>query len=524
MNITPKLSLTFALLTILVGMLSIFGWFFHVPILYTFLSNGASMKFNTSLVTILVGVSIVSATSNSLVLARVLGLIIIIFCALTTTQYALDLNLHIDELLMIDHLTNSIIEPPGRMSLYTTISFFIITIGSELALFKKYFASQIITSIGLLISYISFIGVLFNISGLFSFGSYSAIAFPTTLSLISSSLASLFYTSDKGWLSEVASKHSAAVTTRYALLYFFLSLPIFIGLFLLMLSKARLPAEVAVVILIISFATLTLPFAYILLKKLNRSDERSFKLMNELEDRSKQLHANNSELEDRNKELDSLLHIISHDLKTPIATLRASLDIIERKLAAQLQEKELKLLTISKNSISHMTETIQSLGEIIKTKQLANPILETIDLCLLINDIILELQGTIEETHAEILVNINECEFYYERIHLHSIIQNLITNALKFRHPGRPPVVSIAALKVEGSLRLSVTDNGLGIPEKQKHNLFSKYIRFHHHLEGTGIGLYLIKQFIDRTGGSIEVMSEEDKGTTFTVVLPSLKN
>jgi signal transduction histidine kinase len=232
----------------------------------------------------------------------------------------------------------------------------------ELALLKKYSWSQIINSIGLLIAYISFVGVLYNISGLFSFGPYSAIALPTTLGLMSAALANLFYLSDKGWISEMASQHSAAVTARYSLLYFFLSVPVLTGLFLLMLSKAGLPAEFAIVVLIIGFAALTLPFAYNLLKKLNVSDERSLKLVEQLKERSQQLNDSNEKLQAKNTELDSLLHIISHDLKTPIAALRASIEMMERRLSTQLQEKDLQLLTIPRRSVDRLNEMVQQLG------------------------------------------------------------------------------------------------------------------------------------------------------------------
>ncbi|TWR28831.1 HAMP domain-containing histidine kinase [Mucilaginibacter pallidiroseus] len=303
-------------------------------------------------------------------------------------EYLLNRDLYIDQLLFPDNLTNPQAEPPGRMSLFTTISFVVITLGLQFALIKKYFTAQIVMILGLLLTYISFVGVLYNISGLFSFGPYSAIALPTTLGLISASLASLFYTSDKGWLSEMAYRHSAAITTRYSLFYFFLSVPVFIGLFLLMLSKARLPAELAIVILIVGFAALTLPFAFILLKKLNRSDERSLRLTEELKERSKQLHYNNEELARSNKELDSLIHIISHDLKTPIAGLQTSLDILERKLGPQLEEKELQLLAIPKRSVKRLNETIRRLSDIIKARQFQDIVKEKIDLCGLVDEII----------------------------------------------------------------------------------------------------------------------------------------
>jgi signal transduction histidine kinase len=522
MNIKLSPSFVLAIFSILIGVLSIFGWIFHIEVFYSFLSHGASMKFNTALATMLLGISIVLATRNKSMLSGLLGSLILIFCLLTMIEYVYGINLHIDELFILDSLTDVQIEAPGRMSLYSTIAFFIITLGLEVALLKKYSWSQIINSIGLLIAYISFVGVLYNISGLFSFGPYSAIALPTTLGLMSASLANLFYLSDKGWISEMASKHSAAVTARYSLLYFFLSIPVLIGLFLLMLSKAGLPAEFAIVVLIIGFAALTLPFAYILLKKLNISDDRSVQLVQQLEDRSQELNDSNEQLLAKNKELDSLLHIISHDLKTPIAALRASIEMMERRLSSQLQGKDLQLLAIPKRSVDRLNEMIQQLGKNIKTNQVLDHHIETIDLCNLVKEIITEMQHTILETKTQVNINIPDCEISYERIHLQSIIQNLITNAVKFRHPERLPVINISAMALDDGVKVIVSDNGLGIPKEQQETLFSKYTRFHEHIEGTGVGLYLIKQLLDSQGGSISAVSEEGRGTTFTVFIPAV--
>jgi len=242
--------------------------------------------------------------------------------------------------------------------------------------------------------------------------------------------------------------------------------------------------------------------------------------MKELEERSRELSDKNNKLAIKNKELDSLIHIISHDLKTPITSLQASLDIMKRKLAPKMQPQELQLITISKRSVTSLTDTIQNLGEIIRTKHSDNQGIENIDLCTLVNGIISELEGTIKETNAKVTVDIDNCSVNYVRIHLNSIVQNLITNALKYRHPDRSPVIVISSVNVSDGVRLDVKDNGLGIPENQKHNLFNKYSRFHEHIEGTGVGLYLVRQLLGSQGGSIDVVSEEGKGSTFSIFLP----
>jgi signal transduction histidine kinase len=103
-------------------------------------------------------------------------------------------------------------------------------------------------------------------------------------------------------------------------------------------------------------------------------------------------------------------------------------------------------------------------------------------------------------------------------------IQNLITNAVKFRHPDRLPVIHISALTLNDGVKVIVSDNGLGIPKKKQQTLFSKYARFHQHIEGTGVGLYLIKQLLESHGGSIDAISEEGRGTTFTVYISAIVN
>jgi signal transduction histidine kinase len=192
----------------------------------------------------------------------------------------------------------------------------------------------------------------------------------------------------------------------------------------------------------------------------------------QLKERRQQLNDSNEKLQAKNTELDSLLHIISHDLKTLIAALRASIEMIERRLLTHLQEKDLQLLAIPRRSVDRLNEMVQQLGQNIKSYQVLDHHNETIDLCDLVKEIITEMQHSISETKAQVNINIPDCEISYERIYLHSIIQNLITNAVKFRHPDRLPVIQISALALNDGLKVIVSDNGLGIHKKKVRSLF----------------------------------------------------
>jgi signal transduction histidine kinase len=101
---------------------------------------------------------------------------------------------------------------------------------------------------------------------------------------------------------------------------------------------------------------------------------------------------------------------------------------------------------------------------------------------------------------------------------LDSILLNLISNAIKYRDPVRPPRILIRTEHINGETCLSVTDNGLGIDlEAFGGKLFTLYGRFHSHVDGKGLGLYLVKTHVQAMGGRIEVESEPGKGSTFRV-------
>ena len=99
-----------------------------------------------------------------------------------------------------------------------------------------------------------------------------------------------------------------------------------------------------------------------------------------------------------------------------------------------------------------------------------------------------------------------------------SILLNLLTNAIKYRSPDKPPVLNISTKKEDGVIRLYFTDNGLGIDlDRYGDRLFGLYQRFHDHADSKGLGLYIVNSQVRAMGASIEVLSEVNKGTTFII-------
>ena len=107
---------------------------------------------------------------------------------------------------------------------------------------------------------------------------------------------------------------------------------------------------------------------------------------------------------------------------------------------------------------------------------------------------------------------------------LRSIIYNLLSNALKYCPKSRKPEINIKTEQEDDYILLTFSDNGMGMNEMQLSKLFSMFKRFHTKVEGTGIGLYMVKRIIENNGGKIKVESEEGKGTTFKIYLKNLKN
>jgi signal transduction histidine kinase len=104
--------------------------------------------------------------------------------------------------------------------------------------------------------------------------------------------------------------------------------------------------------------------------------------------------------------------------------------------------------------------------------------------------------------------------------YLHSIFFNLISNSIKYRRHDVKPVIEIVSSKKENGIELLFRDNGLGIDMARKgEEIFGLYKRFHPHIEGKGVGLYMVKTQVETLGGRISLTSEVNKGTEFKILL-----
>jgi len=148
---------------------------------------------------------------------------------------------------------------------------------------------------------------------------------------------------------------------------------------------------------------------------------------------------------------------------------------------------------------------------------------EAVELAPLVAEVISSLQGQVQQLGATFELDFATCPVVeFVRLHLQSVFFNLISNSLKYAVPGRPPGIRLSSSPdlLTGRPILTVQDNGLGIDlERFGPQLFQLFRRFHSHVEGTGVGLYLVNRIVQNRGGRLEVSSVVDEGITFRIYL-----
>jgi two-component system, chemotaxis family, CheB/CheR fusion protein len=241
--------------------------------------------------------------------------------------------------------------------------------------------------------------------------------------------------------------------------------------------------------------------------------------LSDLKQAQEKLQKSNDNLMRINNDLDNFIYTASHDLKSPIANIEGLVNQLEEEILPD-NEAVVMMLDLIKKSIDRFKQTIRDLTDITKIQKELDSEITVVDLEEVIEDVKISIRNMILETDANIQIDCSECpEIRFSKKNLHSIIYNLLSNAIKYRHPDRPLEVSIKAVKEDGYSIIKVQDNGLGIEKHQLPKLFTMFKRLHDHVEGTGVGLYIVNKIVENANGKIEVDSVAGEGTTFKVYL-----
>ena len=229
------------------------------------------------------------------------------------------------------------------------------------------------------------------------------------------------------------------------------------------------------------------------------------------------LEASNRELHKRLEEMQQFSYTISHNLRGPVASLLGLASLFDLEKA---DEDNRVLMIHAKTSAEALDMVIRDLSQVLQIRE-GRQVSERADLENLLESVLLSLKQEKEACNTEIYQSLSVKQLYGVKSYLHSILYNLLNNAFKYRHPERSCTICIRSRQVDKGVLLEVEDNGTGIDlERHGNNLFKMYKRFHENREGRGLGLYLIKTQAEILGGYVEVKSEPDVGTTFSVWLP----
>ncbi|MEM7101646.1 MAG: PAS domain-containing sensor histidine kinase [Bacteroidota bacterium] len=213
----------------------------------------------------------------------------------------------------------------------------------------------------------------------------------------------------------------------------------------------------------------------------------------------------------------------SHEFRTPLSTIQSSASLISRYKGEEHDEKREKHVNRIKSAVRNLTGILNdflSLSRLEEGKINQSPSsFNLVDLAGAVSD---ELH-TILKKDQEIRLHTDQdnLEVYLDRHFLKNVMINLLSNAIKYSDQGK--MIDLK-LEVGDDIRITVKDEGIGIPETEQHNLFERFFRANNvtNIQGTGLGLNIVKKYVEMMAGKIEFSSQVNIGSTFIVILPKL--
>jgi len=274
---------------------------------------------------------------------------------------------------------------------------------------------------------------------------------------------------------------------------------------------SALSAKLIVILSGVAVATVLL---YMVMRRLQKALEESQKY-------AKEVVSLNEQLQKQVGELERFTYTVSHDLRSPLVTIKGFLGMLEKDMRDDRPEKIKSDIERIAGATDKMDALLSDLLELSRIGRIVNPP-EKIDTVQLIHDSLESVDARIKERKVIVNIQPNLPSLYGDRIRLREVFENLLDNAAKYMGEQSNPMVEIGSQHKGNETVFFVSDNGMGIENQYKERIFALFEKLNPTIEGTGIGLALVKRIVETHGGEIWVESEGlGKGSTFFFTIPN---
>ena len=227
-----------------------------------------------------------------------------------------------------------------------------------------------------------------------------------------------------------------------------------------------------------------------------------------------------NELQIRNNELDNFVYKVSHDLRAPLSSILGLVNLAQHE---QNDDDVMQYMGLIENRVKQLDSFINDVLSHSKNLKLEIN-LGAIDFHQIINNCFNDLSYLPNANRVNLELNVSSTPFYSDRWRINEIFRNLISNAIKYLNPGvESPYVVIDIQVTRERARIKFKDNGIGIERATLPKVFEMFYRATEYSEGSGIGLYIVKNAVEKLGGHIRVSSKPNVGTYFDIVIPNSK-
>jgi signal transduction histidine kinase len=511
---------------IFIGLSVLLGWVADIAILKSIVPGYVSMKINTTIGFIISGFLFYFLSTNRWNKACTLfSVILTVLATASLSQNIFDLDFGIDQLLLNDYQalkTGS--HFPGRPSPSTSFCFALcglsfLGIASKQRIYNK--IAQCFLHVVTLISFIAIIGYLFNVPVFYKLSFFTSMAIHTSFTFFILSIGMSLVKLKFGIAGIFVGDKTGNIMSRNLFPKIGLAV-IIIGFLRLITHRYQLISEEFGIALFVTFFMLVaLYFIVSTSKQLNRIDDKRKEAEDSVIVANKNLEKTVKErtqhLEDQNQQLENFAYIISHNLRGPVSNLNSLLYFYKEEQT--MEEKDFLMVKFEK-AVNNVSETLTELLEVVSIRNDLKEEKEMLFFQETFDKTLESYQGQALEFKAKITTDFTAVpSIKYSSVYLESIMQNLLSNALKYRSPDRNPVIHFQTKISENRIEMTVADNGLGIDLVENGSrLFGFHKVFHKHPDSKGVGLYLTKAQVLAMGGEISATSEVDKGTTFKIV------